>query len=300
MTGRLSNVPEECVVAIGVFDGVHRGHQLLVRRAVAAARERGVRAVVVTFDPHPTTVVHPDAVPLMLTTIDRRVSLLRAAGADEVVVLPFTRELSQLSAEGFVDLVLREQLHAVHVVVGAGFRYGHKASGDIALLRQLGVSVDAVELLHDDADVVSSTWVRRRIAEGDVEAAARVLGRPHLLEGPVVRGDARGRELGYPTANLASTPGMVVPTDGIYAGWLVRADGTRLPAAISAGTNPTFGGVERRVEAHVLDRDDLELYDEHVAVEFVGWLRDMVRFDDLTELIETMALDVERARALVR
>lgn len=286
------------MVAIGVFDGVHRGHQLLVHRAVEAARQRDARAVVVTFDPHPTTVVHPEAVPLMLTTIERRVRLLRACGADDVVVLPFTRELSQLSPEAFVEQVLYRELHTVHVVVGAGFRFGHRAAGDIALLRRLGVSVEAVELLHDDADVVSSTWVRRRLVEGDVEAAARVLGRPHLVEGPVVHGDARGRSLGYPTANLLLPTTLAIPADGVYAGYLSREDDQRMPAAISVGTNPTFDGVMRRVEGYVLDAD-LDLYDQHVTVEFVANLRGMVRFDSVDDLVAQMARDVEATRTVL-
>lgn len=283
------------MVAIGVFDGVHRGHQLLVRRMVEAARQRDVRAVVVTFDPHPTTVVHPEAVPLMLTTTERRVRLLRECGADDVVVLPFTREMSQLSPEDFVEQVLRHELHVVHVVVGAGFRFGHKAAGDIALLRRLGVSVDAVELLHDEADIISSTWVRRRLVEGDVEAAARVLGRPHLVEGPVVHGDHRGRSLGFPTANLLLPASLAIPSDGVYAGYLSGEDELRMPAAISVGTNPTFDGVVRRVEGYVLDAD-LDLYDQHVVIEFVAGLRGMVKFDNVDDLVAQMAKDVEATR----
>jgi riboflavin kinase/FMN adenylyltransferase len=286
------------VVAIGVFDGVHRGHQLLVRRAVTAARERSARAVVVTFDPHPTTVTHPDAVPQMLTTIERRVQLLRDCGADDVVVLPFTRELSKLSPQEFVDQILTDQLQVVHIVVGIGWRFGHKASGDIALLRRLGVSVDAVDLMHDDADVVSSTWVRRRLVEGDVAAAARVLGRPHLVEGPVVHGDKRGRELGYPTANLLLPATLAIPADGVYAGYLSRDDGQRMPAAVSVGTNPTFDGVVRRVEAYVLDVD-IDLYDQHVVVEFAANLRGMVKFDSVDDLVQQMGRDVDQTREVL-
>jgi riboflavin kinase/FMN adenylyltransferase len=290
-------VPDTSVVTIGVFDGVHRGHQLLVHRAVAAARERGVQSLAVTFDPHPTTVTHPDAVPKLLTGVARRVELLRACGVDDVVVVPFTAELSHLSPQEFLDRVLVEQLHAELIVVGAGWRFGHKAAGDIALLRRLGMAVEAVELMHDDADVVSSTWVRRRIAEGDVVAAARVLGRPHLVEGPVGRGDARGRALGYPTANLDVPTTIAIPADGVYAGWLSRDDGVRMPAAISVGTNPTFGGEMRRVEAYVLDTD-IDLYDQHVVVEFAEGLRPQVVFDSVEALVEQMARDVARTREL--
>jgi riboflavin kinase/FMN adenylyltransferase len=289
--------PQSSVVSLGVFDGVHRGHRLIVARAVTAARERGLPTVVVSFDPHPAAVLRPDSAPLMLTTLERRIALLRSVGADDVVVLPFTRELSQRTPAEFAQAVLRDALHAELVVVGASWRFGHKAAGDVALLRELGFDVDGVELLRDD-DVVSSSAIRAMIAAGDVAGAAAALDRPHLVEGPVVRGDARGRELGYPTANLALDPGIVVPADGVYAGWLVRdgGEGSRLPAAVSVGTNPTFDGSERRVEAYVLDAE-LDLYDEPVAVEFVARLRGMVRFDTVEALVAAMAQDVEATRA---
>jgi riboflavin kinase/FMN adenylyltransferase len=288
--------PQSSVVALGVFDGVHRGHRLIVARAAAAAHERGLPAVVVSFDPHPAAVLRPDFAPLMLTTLERRIALLRSVGVDEVVVLPFTRELSQRTPAEFAEAVLRDSLHAELVVVGASWRFGHKAAGDVALLRELGFDVDGVELLRDD-EVVSSSGIRAMIAAGDVSGAAAALDRPHLVEGPVVRGDARGRELGYPTANLALDPGIAVPADGVYAGWLLRdnGEGSRLPAAISVGTNPTFDGTERRVEAYVLDAE-LDLYDEPVAVEFVARLRGMVRFDGIDPLVEAMARDVEDTR----
>jgi riboflavin kinase / FMN adenylyltransferase len=289
--------PQSSVVALGVFDGVHRGHRLIVARAAAAARERGLPTVVVSFDPHPAAVLRPDSAPLMLTTLERRIGLLRSVGADEVVVLPFTRELSQRTPAEFAQAVLRDTLRAERVVVGASWRFGHKAAGDVALLRELGFDVDGVELLRDD-EVVSSSGIRAMIAAGDVTGAAAALDRPHLVEGPVVRGDARGRELGYPTANLALDQGIAVPADGVYAGWLLRdgGEGSRLPAAVSVGTNPTFDGTERRVEAFVLDAE-LDLYDEPVAVEFVARLRGMVRFDGIAALVEAMAHDVEATRA---
>jgi riboflavin kinase/FMN adenylyltransferase len=289
--------PQASVVALGVFDGVHRGHRLIVAHAAAAARDLGLPTVVVSFDPHPAAVLRPESAPLMLTTLERRLALLRSVGADEVVVLPFTRELSQRTPAEFAQAVLRDTLHAERVVVGASWRFGHKAAGDVALLRELGFDVDGVELLRDD-EVVSSSGIRAMITAGDVTAAAAALDRPHLVEGPVVRGDARGRELGYPTANLALDPGIVVPADGVYAGWLLRdgGEGSRLPAAVSVGTNPTFDGTERRVEAFVLDAE-LDLYDEPVAVEFVARLRGMERFDTVGALVEAMARDVEATRA---
>jgi riboflavin kinase / FMN adenylyltransferase len=289
--------PQSSVVSLGVFDGVHRGHRLIVARAIVAARDRGLPTVVISFDPHPAAVLRPGSAPLMLTTLERRIALLRSIGADDVVVLPFTQELSQQSPTVFAQAVLRDALHAERVVVGADWRFGHRAAGDVALLRELGFDVDGVDLLRGD-DVVSSSAIRAMVAAGDVVGAAAALDRPHLLEGPVVRGDARGRELGYPTANLAVDEGIAVPADGVYAGWLVRdgGEGSRLPAAVSVGTNPTFDGTERRVEAYVLDAE-LDLYDEFVVVEFVARLRGMVRFDSVDALLEAMARDVDATRA---
>jgi riboflavin kinase/FMN adenylyltransferase len=297
MTDKMSDVQRASVVPIGIFDGVHRGHQLVLARAVESAKARDARVVVITFDPHPVAVLRPAAVPLMLMTTARRIELLTAYGADEVVVLEFNRALSKQTAEEFVEHTLIDRLHAVQIVVGANFRFGNRAKGDVALLRKYELAVDDVPLLRD-GEILSSTHIRELVAEGEVEAAAAALGRPHEVEGPVVRGDARGRELGFPTANLAIAPGIAIPKDGVYAGWLVRADGERSMAAISVGTNPTFDGVERRVEAYVIDEGhELELYDEHVRVEFVQRLRGMSRFDGIEPLIAQMTRDVADARA---
>jgi riboflavin kinase/FMN adenylyltransferase len=300
VTGKLSDVQggqrHPAVVPIGIFDGVHRGHQLVLAHAVAAAKERDARVVVITFDPHPVAVLKPDALPRMLTTIDRRVQLLKAHGADSVVILEFTEALSHQSAEEFIEQTLIERLSAVQIVVGANFRFGHRASGDVAMLRKYDLAVDDVPLLRD-GEVVSSTLIRERIAAGDVEGAATGLGRPHFVEGPVVRGDARGRELGFPTANLAVDPSIAIPSDGVYAGHLVRSEGMRSKAAISVGTNPTFDGDTRRVEAYVIDEGhDLELYDEYVIVEFAERLRGMERFDGVEPLVAQMSRDVAEAR----
>lgn len=287
------------VVPIGVFDGVHRGHQLVLRHAVESAREQDARVVVVTFHPHPTAILAPGHVPPMLTTLERRLSLLREHGADDVEVLEFNRDLSLLSADEFVDEVLVGRLAAVQIVVGRNFRFGHRASGDVELLRKHDLSVDDVPLLIEGG-TVSSTMVRDFIVHGDVVAAAGALGRLHLVEGPVVRGDARGRALGFPTANVAVGEDIAVPQDGVYAGWLTRAEGTRIKAAISVGTNPTFDGVERRVEAYAIDvGHELELYDEHVVVEFASRLRGMERFADVDELIAQMGRDVASTRAVL-
>jgi riboflavin kinase / FMN adenylyltransferase len=308
MSGRLSVVPgtsgggragerrvaRRSVVPIGIFDGMHRGHQLVLARAVASARERDARVAVITFDPHPVAVLAPESMPLMLTTIERRVQLLKEFGADTVVVLKFDDELSRQTADEFIEQTLVERLNAVQIVVGANFRFGHRAAGDVALLRKFGLEVDDVPLLVV-GEVMTSTYIREWVAAGDVAAASAALGRLHFVEGPVVRGDARGRELGYPTANVAVTPGIAIPADGVYAGWLVRASGERLMAAVSVGTNPTFDGVERKVEAYALDVD-LDLYDEHVMVEFAERLRGMERFDSVGELMSQMAADVAQAR----
>jgi riboflavin kinase/FMN adenylyltransferase len=293
--GTLSDV-RHSVVPIGIFDGVHRGHQLILARAVEAAKERDARVVVITFDPHPVAVLRPEAMPLMLTTVSRRIQLLKSCGADSVVALAFTEALSHQTADEFVEQTLVERLNAVRIVVGANFRFGHRASGDVALLRKFGLEVDDVPLLRDGA-ILSSTHIRELIAAGDVVEAAAALGRLHFVEGPVVRGDARGRELGFPTANLAVQPGIAIPADGVYAGHLVRSTGERTNAAISVGTNPTFDGVQRRVEAYVIDQGhELELYDEHVIVEFAARLRGMERFDNVDALIEQMASDVAETR----
>jgi len=293
--------PPGPVVTIGNFDGVHRGHQQVVAGVVARAAEIAAVPVVTTFDPHPMSVIHPDSAPLRLTDLDRRLDLLDHLGVGATLVLPFTRELSLWEPSRFVDDVLVEALHAIEVHVGENFRYGHRAAGNVETLRvdgeRHGFAVRALPLAGDTARW-SSTYVRQCLAEGDVVAAAAALGRPHRVVGPVVEGDKRGRELGYPTANLALDADVAVPADGVYAGWLVRADGTTLPAAVSVGTNPTFGGTVRRVEAYVLDRDDLELYGERVGVEFVQRLRETIAYAGVEPLVAQMGLDVVQARRI--
>ncbi|TCB96220.1 bifunctional riboflavin kinase/FAD synthetase [Micromonospora zingiberis] len=288
------------VVTIGVFDGVHKGHQATIGHAVARARELGVQSVVVTFDPHPAEVVRPGSHPAVLTEPARKAELIEALGVDVLCVVPFTPEFSRLPAEAFVHDVLVEHLHAALVVVGDNFRFGHRAAGDVALLERLGrtfgFAVEGAPLVAEDGTVFSSTYIRSCVDAGDVTAATAALGRPHRLEGVVVRGDQRGRELGFPTANLLCHRYAAIPADGIYAAWLVRR-GLRQPlaAAVSIGTNPTFSGRERRVEAYVLDFDG-DLYGERLALDFVAHLRGQVRFDAIEPLVAQIAQDVERTR----
>ncbi|HTY73453.1 MAG TPA: bifunctional riboflavin kinase/FAD synthetase [Actinomycetes bacterium] len=293
---------ERSVVTIGVYDGVHLGHRAILARARERADALGAPLVVVTFDPHPSEVVRPGTHPAMLTTLEHRARLLGEAGADAVLVLHFSVQLSRLTPAEFVQIVLVDRLRMVAVVVGANFRFGHRAVGTVETLadlgRELGFEVDGVELVGAGEVRWSSTYVRQCVAEGDTDEAARVLGRPHRVEGVVVHGDHRGRELGYPTANLLVTGPTSIPADGVYAGWLVRASGDSLPAAISVGTNPTFSGAERRVEAYCIDEVGLDLYGEAVAVDFGPRLRDMVRFDAVEPLVAQMREDVDRARAI--
>ncbi|WP_030158039.1 bifunctional riboflavin kinase/FAD synthetase [Glycomyces sp. NRRL B-16210] len=286
------------VLAIGVFDGVHRGHAALVRTAAKAAAEREARCVVVTFDPHPTAVVAPHAVPAQLTSLDRRIELLGSLGVDGVCVLPFTEELSKLSPDYFVRHVLVGGLHAKAVCVGENFRFGHKAAGDVAKLTELGeefgFEVLAQTLTADD-EAYSSTRVRRLVAEGDVAAAAEVLGRDFGVEGTVVHGAGRGgTSLGFPTANLEIPAGRAIPADGVYAGWF-HADSRRLPAAISVGTNPTFEGDERTVEAFLLDFSG-DLYGRRVRLDFTARLRGQIAFDGIEPLIAQIETDVADTR----
>ncbi|MCW2632407.1 MAG: riboflavin biosynthesis protein RibF [Pseudonocardia sp.] len=289
------------VVTVGVFDGVHRGHQQLIGRAVAAAAERGLPAVLVTFDPHPAEVVRPGSHPAVLSSLSRRAELVAELGVDVFCVLPFTPQLSRTPADEFAHEVLVDGLHAAEVVVGQNFRFGHRAKGDVALLtelgRRFGFATEGVEVISTDSITFSSTYVRACIDAGDVQAAAEALGRPHRLEGVVVHGDQRGHDLGYPTANVAPPPHSAVPADGVYACRFVHG-GRSLPAAVSVGSNPTFSGRQRSVEAYVLDVDE-DFYGHIVALDFVHRLRGMERFADPAELVEQIGRDVARTRELL-
>ncbi|HVF03887.1 MAG TPA: bifunctional riboflavin kinase/FAD synthetase [Frankiaceae bacterium] len=292
-----------CVVTIGVFDGVHRGHQAIIGEAVARGRAAGVPSVVLTFDPHPSEVVRPGTHPPVLTSPRYKAALIEDVGADVLCVLGFTPEFSRLTPAEFAHVVLVEHLHAVAAVVGENFRFGHKAAGDVAELARIGerfgFAATGVPLVRDGETTISSTYVRACVDAGDVAAATRALGREHRVEGVVVRGDARGRTLGYPTANLRTPPHTAVPADGVYAAWLVRG-GARLPAAVSIGTNPTFEGRERRVEAYVLDFAE-DIYGDSVALDFVALLRaaDTMTFDSVDALVAQIGRDVANVRELL-
>jgi riboflavin kinase / FMN adenylyltransferase len=298
------------VVTVGMYDGVHRGHQALIGTAVARAREKGWPSLLLTFDPHPAEVIRPGSHPAILTSLDRKAELVAGLGVDAMCVLPFTAEFMRLPPETFAHTVLVEQLHAAHVVVGENFTYGHRAAGTVESLavegRRFGFGVEGVPLasLADGDVTISSTYVRACVAAGDMESAAAALGRPHRVDGVVVRGDRRGRDLGYPTANVESPQYTAIPADGVYAGHLVTRDPRsgasreRLPAAISVGTNPTFQGSRRTVEAFVLDYDG-DLYGEHVGVEFASRLRPMEAFADIDGLLGAMAKDVSDTRQIL-
>jgi riboflavin kinase/FMN adenylyltransferase len=295
-----------------MYDGVHRGHQVLIGAAVARARAMNRPCLLLTFDPHPAEVVRPGSHPAILTSMDRKAELVAELGVDAMCVLPFTPEFMRLAPETFTHTVLVEHLHAAQVVVGENFTYGHRAAGNVSTLavegRRFGFAVEGIPLAEDSSDggevTISSTYVRACVAAGDMQSAARALGRPHRVDGVVVRGDRRGREMGYPTANVESPPFTAIPADGVYAGHLVTRDPRggasrdRFPAAISVGTNPTFQGSRRTVEGFVLDWDG-DLYGEHVGVEFVQRLRPMAAFDDVDGLLAAMAQDVSDTRQIL-
>jgi len=290
---------ETSVVVIGVFDGVHKGHQLLLNRAKEISDGRSIIAL--TFDPHPTTVFAPDRAPTMLTTLADRVELLKIHNADQVAVMKFNEKFAAMSPEDFVETVLVNQLHASTVIVGKNFTYGHKAAGNVDTLIKSGLThnftVDVQEL-KSDTEVISSSRIRTLVVEGKVEEARELLSRPHRLDGVVVHGEKRGREIGYPTANLGKIEGQTIPADGIYAGWLTVGINF-WPAAISIGTNPTFEGARgRQVEAYALDQEGLDLYDKNASIEFGWYLRPTLKFDGLDELLVQMKKDCDKAREL--
>jgi len=305
-----------CVLTIGVFDGVHRGHAELIAHAVKSGRARNVPTVLMTFDPHPMEVVYPGSHPAQLTTLTRRAELVEEMGVDVFLVMPFTTDFMKLTPERYIHELLVEDLHVVEVVVGDNFTFGKKAAGKVDTLRRagerLGFAVESMSLLsehHSNESVTfSSTYIRSCVDAGDVVAAADALGRPHRVEGVVVRGFGRGAELGYPTANVAPPMFSAIPADGVYAAWFTAigrgpvtgtvVPGQRYQAAVSIGTNPTFSGRARTVEAFVLD-SSADLYGQYVALDFVGRIRGQLAFDSVDDLVVAMGEDTERVRRVL-
>jgi riboflavin kinase / FMN adenylyltransferase len=289
-------------VTIGFFDGVHRGHQTVLRRTVDVAAARGLRPIAVTFDRHPREVLDPGAEPPLLTTLERKASLIAELGIETLVVLDFTDDFSRWPPEDFVERVLVGGVHAEHAVVGSNFTFGFKATGNLAVLTDLGAaqgfSVEAISLLKLDGRPVSSSSIREAVAAGNLEWPTLALGRRYVLDGVVTTGAGRGKGLGFPTANLAVPPRMLLPGEGVYAGRAYLGDGS-LPAAINIGTNPTFGGEPLHAEAFLLDFDG-DLIGQPLALEFWERLRDETRFDSSQDLTRQIKEDVERTRALVR
>jgi riboflavin kinase/FMN adenylyltransferase len=289
-------------IALGTFDGVHLGHRALIAEVVARAQELSATASVATFDPMPLEVLRPGSAPPRLSTLDQRAALIAEQAPDELLVVRFDHALASLDPAAFVESVLVRTLGIAWAVVGENFRFGHGAVGDAGVLAELGrthgFGVSAVPLQTVDGERVSSSWIRELVSQGEVQHAARLLGRDPWLEGIVERGDARGRELGVPTANLAVDPSSVRPARGVYAGIAVLEDGRRIPAAISVGWNPTFGeGRPITVEAHLLDFAE-DLYDRPLRLEFRRFLRHELRFDSVDELIAQMQQDIAQTREL--
>jgi riboflavin kinase/FMN adenylyltransferase len=299
------------VVAIGKFDGVHTGHRAVIDRARVDAATGGARVVAVTFDRNPLALLRPEICPDNLIGVHQKLQLLAETGIDATLLLRFDRELADLPAREFVEHVLVGALGVRTVLVGRDFRFGRGGAGNPELLadlgREFGFTVDVVDDVRaiDAGRRVSSTWIRELLAEGDVETAAKLLGRVPSVWGEVVHGLKRGRELGFPTANLSSECEGFVPADGVYAGWLIDEGspdglrrGIRYPAAISIGTNPTFDDVPvRQVEAYVLDETDLDLYGHRVEIQFASRIRGMVAFDGIDALVRQMTDDVAQVRS---
>lgn len=327
---QLEDVPDDfgpTALTIGNFDGVHRGHRAVLSRIVDYAKNHGQQAVAVTFEPHPATVHRPGEGPRQITGLDERLRRMSQTGLDGVLVQQYTLELAKQSPEDYVKSVFVDALGAATVVVGRDVRFGWQNSGDLQTMRRLGekygFSVKVVDDIRapsagDDApERFSSSSIRDVLESGDVETAAEMLGSAHVVTGTVVHGEARGRDLGFPTANIGPDAHGLVPADGVYAGWLVTGEPGetgksgetgeaehRHPAAISVGNNPTFDKVVRRVEAHVIDRhdecvDDFDLYGRNVRIEFVARLRGMVTYRGMGPLIEQMKQDVDDARAVL-
>jgi len=305
------------VVTIGVFDGVHRGHQKLICRAVEKAHELGLPCVMITFDPHPLAVIRPQAMPPLLGNVNQRARRANELGVDHIVALQFDRELSSLEPEDFFVHVLQEKINAAAVLVGENFTFGHRAAGTTATLKELGekhnVEVEVVDLLTEHGERICSTMIRDALSKGDIKKANWALGRPFTVRSLVVRGAGRGgAELGYPTANMYFGPEVAIPADGVYAGFFTVLGeasstapikgtmelGVRYPTAVSVGSNPTFGDERRSVESFVLD-EHADLYGRYCRVEFIDFIRGMEKFDSVDELLVAMGRDVEKAREIL-
>ena len=285
------------VLALGIFDGVHAGHQQIIK----TAKHLG-EVTVMTFDPHPTSVVAPERTPSQLISVKDRIELLKQVGATHVEVVNFNKDFSQLSPDQFIEDVLLGRFKAEHVVIGENFNFGFKAQGSPKYLSEVGpkygFGVSIVKLQEERGSTISSTRIRSLIIDGEIERANELLTRRFYLKGPVVHGEKRGREIGYPTANLGLSPLVTVPADGVYAGWL-SVGASRWASAISIGTNPTFPGVRgRQVEAYAIDQVGLDLYDQEAKIEFGFRLRDTLKFDGLAPLLEQMKKDCDQAREL--
>jgi riboflavin kinase/FMN adenylyltransferase len=283
------------VLALGIFDGVHAGHQQIIK----TAKHLG-EVTVMTFDPHPTSVVAPERTPSQLISVKDRIELLKQVGATHVEVVNFNKDFSQLSPDQFIEDVLLGRFKAEHVVIGENFNFGFKAQGSPKYLSEVGpkygFGVSIVKLQEERGSTISSTRIRSLIIDGEIERANELLTRGFYLKGPVVHGEKRGREIGYPTANLGLTSLATIPADGVYAGWLSVGE-SRWAAAISIGTNPTFPGVRgRQVEAYAIDQVGLDLYDQEAKIEFGFRLRDTLKFDGLAPLLEQMKKDCDQAR----
>lgn len=289
-------------VTIGKFDGVHLGHRGVIAQLASLAADRGLSPVVVTFDRHPMALLRPEACPESLVSNAQRAELLAETDVAATLVLEFTRELSELEPAEFVERILRDALDARLVLVGADFRFGHRGAGTIDTLRELGgIHGFEVALLEDvrvAGERVSSTKIREHLAAGEVREAAVLLGRYPRVRSTVVHGDAIGREIGFPTANLDPDIEGFLPADGVYAAW-AWIDGVRYGAAVSIGNNPTFDGIpERRTEAHLLDAS-VDAYDKAIEIDFVEYIRPMIKFDGVPTLVAALTADAERIRALL-
>jgi riboflavin kinase/FMN adenylyltransferase len=299
---RLPLADRASVVTVGFFDGVHLGHGAVIARTVEIARQRGVRAVAITFDRHPREVLTPGSEPRLLTTVERRASLIEAVGIDDLVVLEFTQAFSQIPAEGFVERVLVGGVHAEHVVIGANFTFGHRAAGTLDNLPEMGapygLTAEGVDLVQVEGRTVSSSSIREALSAGDLVWPRMALGRRFVLDGEVVSGHGRGAGLGFPTANLRTWPRLLLPGQGIYAG-VAEHRRTRYQAAIDVGTNPTFGTEPLHTEAFLLGYEGDDLRGEPLAIEFWERLRDEIRYDSVEALVAAIADDVERTRLIV-